>query len=108
MKRWLVRTEEDPTCKCTVEAETREEALAQGADKTGCDADELLAVPSPCDDARFTVRVKCGEQMRAARLTLGEWSDLVKFAKDLCLPSNPPAFILVGGIVVWSNEGSAI
>lgn len=104
MKRWLVRTEEDPTCKCTVEAETRENAIAQAAFITGCAAEELLAVESPCDDARFTVRVKCGEQMRTARLTLGEWRDLARFAQGLCLPNNPPAFILVGGIVVWSNE----
>lgn len=102
--RWLIRSEEDPTCKCIVDAPTRENALTQGAEKTGCAADELLAVPSPCDDARFTVRVKCGEQMRTARLTLGEWRDLARFAQGLCLPSDPPAFILVGGIVVWSNE----
>lgn len=109
MKLWLVRTEEDPTCKCTVEAATREEALARGADKTGCDADDLLAIESPFPKwsipvEPYFVKVSCGGKVRTARLTHGEWSDLVRYAKTLCLPSNPPAFIVVGGIVVWSNE----
>lgn len=50
LKRWFIRTEDDPKCLCIVEAATADEALAKAVEKLDMAMDEaacLLAVERP-------------------------------------------------------------
>lgn len=49
MKKWLIRTEEDPTCKLLVTADTEDEALRKAGNQLPTEESGLIAVPWELD-----------------------------------------------------------
>lgn len=52
-KKFMIRTEDDSACKLVIHTETKEQALAGAEAMLGIAKEELIAIESPLDDARF-------------------------------------------------------